>query len=108
MLGTGAVMSGLRRLKSDGFFIDDAVSLDSLKSGGLTALKLMPLDAHLEWMPRADIVYELSAAFKMGQNVSYNSENMDSGALTRVYSDGIFLGIGLFSGSTIKPKKVLS
>ena len=98
LLGCGAVMSGLIRLKSDGFSIEDAVSLDSLEGEGCPAPAttaagplaappvdmdgsptttaagppaLLPMDAPLSWMPRAELSSEGAVAFARGQKAEY-------------------------------------
>ncbi|MCL2110937.1 MAG: tRNA pseudouridine(55) synthase TruB [Clostridiales bacterium] len=131
LLGCGAVMSGLRRLKSDGFSIDMAVALDSLRGDDVPMPELLPMDGALGWMERADLDEAGARAFAMGQavagsrscdpsngsvaghadgsdNRAYGGENCaGSGIIMRVYGPLCFLGIGSVQNNIIKPMKVV-
>ncbi|MCL1895827.1 MAG: tRNA pseudouridine(55) synthase TruB [Clostridiales bacterium] len=120
LLGCGAVMSGLRRLKSDGFSIDDAVALDGTGSEGARAKHLLPMDQALGWMRRIDLSESGSQSFTSGRLAAsaepFEAEADDDngcGRLVRVYGPGGFLGVGRISSgetrgsATVKPEKVL-
>ena len=89
-LGCGAVMSGLRRIKSDGFCIEDAVQLDQIdqiehidqleqlnqskktnhiEKCGTSKVRLFSVDAPLEWMPRIDLPTQTANRFIVGQKI---------------------------------------
>jgi len=118
LLGCGAVMSGLIRLKSDGFGIDDAIPLDSIRDEG-TSLVLAPLDTPVQWLPRVDLPVEKTRKFCQGQVITtFASETgafeagyqsgLDHGALVRVYTGGAFVGIGRISeNALLTPEKVI-
>ena len=136
ILGCGAVMSGLIRLKSDGFSIENAISLDSLRDEKAPFPELLEPDAPLGWMPRCDLDVGPARKFCLGQTVDMpqriyqpqehirtdagsiqedaGSIREDAGSaretqLVRVYSDDSFLGIGNVVESTgLKPQKVIA
>jgi len=102
-LGCGAVMSGLRRLKSDGFSIDLAVSLEEIVSGEMPSL--MPLDTPLGWMQREETCSEKAKSFAQGKMIETKTEGI---GLVRVYCAGALIGIGKYTDDCkIKPEKVL-
>ena len=104
ILGCGAVMSSLRRLKSDGFSIDSAVSLDMVESSG--TLSLLPADAPLGFLPRLKIDEETARAFAQGKTIETHTDDT-AGMIVRVYCNDSFIGIGKRKGSnTVKPEKV--
>jgi len=134
ILGCGAVMSGLKRLKSDGFTIDMAVSLDTATDS--VDLPLLPIDAPLGRLPRVEADKEAAVAFSHGRpiadntgdhtevstgdntevstgvstgdNTEVNTAVTTGGETVRVYSAGSFIGIGKRTGdSKIHPEKVL-
>jgi len=102
LLGCGAAMSGLRRLKSDGFSIERAVSPDAFKEEDL-----LPVDEPLYWLARADADEKDAAAFAQGRAFMARVD-IPSGSIVRVYSRDVFIGIGkMTDGAGIKPVKVL-
>ena len=130
LLGCGAVMSGLRRLSSDGFSIGDAVPLDDLRGEGAPMPPLLPMDGPLAWMRRVDLSESGSRAFAQGRTVAEEDRNPGRGeatpeeashpgrgeatrGLVRVYGPGGFLGVGSAPEGApsridaIKPVKVL-
>jgi tRNA pseudouridine55 synthase len=116
LLGCGAVMSGLTRLKSDGFSIEDATPLDLLRGDEAAMPPLLPADAPLSWMGRVDLDEEGAAAFAQGQEVLSAGYEQGIQPLplpfapepVRVYGPGSFLGIGTKrQNARVKPEKVL-
>ena len=122
LLGCGAVMSGLRRLSSDGFSAADAVPLDVLRSGEAPIPPLLPMDEPLGWMRRVDLTESGSLSFAQGRPVLYEAlyrglseaTEEETRHLVRVYGPGGFLGVGKVSpgetpqSAVIKPEKVLA
>ena len=112
-LSTGAVMSGLVRLKSDGFSIDTAIPLEALKDGDMPPL--LPMDSPLGWMERVEIGGGAAGGFAHGRPImaaEINSDKRVQGSLVRVYCGGSFAGIGKITAGVggdymIKPVKVL-
>jgi len=105
LLGCGAAMSGLKRLKSDGFSIDSAVSYEELNDGEMPPL--LPMDTPLGWISRVDIDGQAAESFAFGREIAvpYN----ECTGIVRVYNGEIFVGIGkITDGNKVKPEKVLS
>jgi len=111
LLGCGAVMSGLRRLKSDGFAIEDAVDFDLIRNEDVPLPPLLPLDMPLKWLTRVDLSTEAARMFIQGQKVGSEIYGFENGAMeifVRVYNNEVFLGIGYISeNEVLTPKKVL-
>jgi len=95
-------MSGLIRLKSDGFSIESAMQLED---GDL--LQLLPMDAPLSWMPRLDVNEAEAVCFAQGKTLHANKEGLPAG-IVRVYCGNRFLGVGKnLEKLGVKPEKVL-
>ena len=74
-LGCGGHLTELRRIESDGFKIDDAVTLEDIRNGGV---ELTPLDEALPHMKRIDIDRELAAEIRQGKQLrKFSLEKMD-------------------------------
>jgi tRNA pseudouridine55 synthase len=119
LLGCGAVMSGLVRLASDGFLIEDAVPISSLEdqTPEEIAARLLPLEDALRSLPRVDLDEENAAHFQNGRPAQTAEApghprklapaQAGGGNPIRVYAAETLLGIGLHNGDIIKPHKVL-
>jgi tRNA pseudouridine55 synthase len=116
LLGCGAVMSGLVRLSSDGFSIEDAVPLAALEDQEAEdiAARLLPPDGALTALPRADLDEENAVHFVNGRMAQAGAGDgaetgAEAGKALRVYgpAPADFLGIGIVSAEGIKPHKVL-
>jgi len=104
-LGCGAVLSGLIRLKSDGFCIDEAIKLEQLDELEISEANLISIDKPLEWMARTDLPPDTADRFSKGQNVEFSTP--DECHLLRVYNAGLFLGIGkIIENGQLKPEKI--
>jgi len=105
LLGCGAVMSGLKRLKSDSFTMGSSVSFEELRDGPIPSL--LPLDAPIAWMPRIDLDESEALSFTQGRIVELTDSGIPEDAL-RVYSKSGFIGIGRKNmNNELKPEKVL-
>ena len=108
-LGCGAVMSGLVRLASDGFAIENAVAISSLEDilrEDIEALLLSPEDA-LACMPRADLDEEATLDFVNGRRTKSMTIIQPDTKAVCVYGTTGFLGIGVPENGIIKPHKVI-
>ena len=104
-LGCGAVMSSLIRLKSDNFFIEQAISIDSISENTESFPALLPLDTPLGWMPKVELENEIARRFSLGQKIEFNGEKIGK---KRVYCKGSFIGIGVVSDNGIlSPRKII-
>ena len=105
LLGCGAVMSGLVRLKSESFLIESAISFETIQK--CEALSLLPVDIAIEWLPRVELGDEDARAFAQGRKVSLPEQGQDLGII-RVYNCEELLGIGITrENAWIKPEKVI-
>ena len=109
MLGCGAVMSGLVRLASDGFSIENATPISSLEdmAGEDVEALLMPPEAALTGMPRADLNEEAMLDFVNGRMAKSVSVIPPEANELCVFGPNSFLGIGLAKNGIIKPHKVI-
>ena len=106
LLGCGAVMSGLRRLKSDGFGIEQAVTLEEIEAG----VSLLPIDAGLGWMERVDVGAGDAQSFTQGKVLNKPKDpcEPEKPSPVRVYGPEGFIGIGSLDGKgALRPKKVI-
>ena len=110
LLGCGAAMSDLIRLKSDSFSIKSAISFESLQNEEIKAL--LPIDAPLFWLPYVVVDDKDARAFAQGRSIAYSAKEIAYTTI-RVYSSSGFIGIGRIyenaedAKQEIKPEKVL-
>jgi len=107
MLGTVATCSMIRRIKSNGFDIKDAVGLDFLENlynNGGVAKYLLPLDLGLDDISVAGL--ETKDA-KLFQNGGFVPGSFGEGTV-RVYSGADFIGIGNAENGVLKPKRIIN
>ncbi|GHU67029.1 tRNA pseudouridine(55) synthase TruB [Clostridia bacterium] len=121
LLGCGAAMSGLVRLASDGFTIEEAVPISALEDETTEKIaeRLRPMESALASLPRVDLDEDGAADF-------VNGRITDAAAQDRVpvpvscywaqdrvpvpvscYGPTGFLGIGMAKAGTIHPHKVI-
>lgn len=74
-LGCGGHLSELRRIESDGFTIDDAVTIEDIKNG---SVELAPLDHALSHMRRISVDRDTACDIKEGKQLrKHNLERLD-------------------------------
>ena len=104
-LGCGAVMNSLVRLKSDSFFIEQAISLENISDSIESFPALLPLDTPLGWMPKVELDNDMARRFSLGQKIEYQEQKSEK---KRVYCNGSFIGIGFVTDSgLLAPKKII-
>ena len=89
-LGTYGYINYLLRTKSSGFSIQNALSVEALRETPLEKA-LIPIDAPISHIPRADIKKKHLKKAKNGLSVPCEK---DLDELSRVYCDGDFIGLG--------------
>lgn len=93
-LGCGAVMTALRRTRSNGFCIENALTPEKAEALGEKAV--LPIDAVFECYPALKVTEAQSVRFSNGGDLL--TERIRGGAVVgnyRVFSpEGIFLGLG--------------
>jgi tRNA pseudouridine55 synthase len=121
MLGCGAAMSGLIRLSSGVFTIEDAYTVEELiaafSSGDSLDRVLTPMDVPLRDFPAVRLSAERGSAFSNGRRIRPSAYNFlaqraaGARALCRVYGDAgrrgfVFLGVGRFESNMLRAHKV--
>jgi tRNA pseudouridine55 synthase len=114
VFGTFAAMTELRRTMSDGFTLTGSVTADFLKTlpratpegGGVSALKLLPMDFAVRHMARVELSERGAALFCNGVKVGMTASS-SGGELRRVYMGDEFLGIAKYDGKVLKAEKVI-
>lgn len=108
-LGCGAHLTGLRRLATGGFLLEQAITLDKLEALNATDRdqRLLPVDALLKDLPQVELDDNSAHYFQQGQPI-WKSGSPDTTGLLRVYqSSGRFLGLGEMQDGRIAPKRLL-
>ncbi|MEL1133999.1 tRNA pseudouridine(55) synthase TruB [Desulfitobacterium sp. THU1] len=110
-LGCGAHMSGLVRLRSGPFQIEDSISLEAIQEcmEREDYSFLIPLPKVLE-LPRVSLPPQRAAAFRNGLSTAKNQVEEKTqgveGMEVQVFSEGNFLGIGIWREQQLCPHKV--
>lgn len=94
MLGCGAHLAALRRTRSGGFSIEDAVTLDQLQvdSAEARGARLLPVERLLAGLPRVDLPAALAERFARGQALRLN--DAPAGQCSVYGQQGRLLGLG--------------
>lgn len=119
MLGCGAHLAALRRVRSGSFTLADALTLEQLEQAaraGALAQHLLPADRAVQDMPRCDLDDEAARRLQMGQfvkaapQVAGDGERaVGPGMQCRVYDgQGRFVALGIYDAERglLKPAKV--
>ncbi|MDR2295543.1 MAG: tRNA pseudouridine(55) synthase TruB [Clostridiales Family XIII bacterium] len=121
MLGCGAAMSGLIRMRSGVFKLEDAHTVEELaaafSSEDLPEHILTPMDEPLRELPAVWLSAEPAGLFSNGMRIEPSSYNVAMRRLAaprdfcRVYGDAgrrglVFLGVGKFQNDTLCPARV--
>ena len=108
ILAAIATTSMIRRTRTNGVGIKDAVTLDILENnrynGNELAKYLLAPDFGLDDIPVAKIGKNEAALFENGGFVSCDLP----GGLCRVYAGNRFVGMGIIDGGVLKPKRILN
>ncbi len=103
VLGVGAHLSALRRTRSVGATLAQAVKLDELTPEVL-ASRLVAPSAILDGWPRAAVSIAEAADLRLGRSIRAQSQAWDSGARIRLIDDlGDLVALGRIEGRTIQP-----
>lgn len=112
IIGCGAHIIALRRLKAGAFTLADSQSLEELEAakqaGGFTAIDamLMPMDKAIDTLPAVHLPAYTAQFLKQGQAVQVNKPPADR--LLRLYEDEEFIGIGVIDDDgKVAPKRLI-
>lgn len=100
-LGSGAVMTSLRRIESNGFNVDDSISLDKFRTLcniGEIEKNIITIDNLFKDLTKVDVTFAQSIRFKNGGGLSLFRldvpDNANEGMKFRVYYEDKFIGLG--------------
>jgi len=112
IIGCGAHIIALRRLKAGAFTLADSQSLEELEAAkqadGFTAIDamLMPMDKAIDTLPAVHLPAYTAQFLKQGQAVQVNKPPADG--LLRLYEDEEFIGIGIIDDDgKVAPKRLI-
>ncbi|MBQ7128147.1 MAG: tRNA pseudouridine(55) synthase TruB [Alphaproteobacteria bacterium] len=107
MCGCVATVDMIRRTQTNGFTIKNAVKLDFLENlvnnGGDFKKYLEPIDSGLGDIPVVNLDGTAATLYKNGGFVATGGAN----GLRRVYSDDVFIGIGMVADGILHPKRTI-
>jgi tRNA pseudouridine55 synthase len=110
MCGTVAAVDMIRRVRTNGLDIKNAVRLDFLENlfnnGGNMGGCLLPVDFGLGDIPVLNLDDKDVGLYKHGGFVK--AEKQDDPGLVRVFSNKRFIGIGSVADGLLKPKRNLN
>ena len=101
-LGTGAVMSRLRRMAIGSFTVEGSLPAHSIESAGVVAKNLQPLMVAVEQMPKVQLSAEQQAAIRYGQLIDLGPDEV-RGELTAVSGDRLLAVLSRTSDSRFRP-----
>lgn len=112
IIGCGAHIIALRRLKAGAFTLADSQSLEELEAAkqadGFSAIDamLMPMDKAIDTLPAVHLPAYTAQFLKQGQAVQVNKPPADG--LLRLYEDEEFIGIGVIDDDgKVAPKRLI-
>ena len=107
MCDTLATVDMIRRTQTNGFTIKNAVKLDFLENlvnnGGDFKKYLEPIDSGLGDIPVVNLDGTAANFYKNGGFVA----TAGASGLRRVYSDDVFIGIGMVADGVLRPKRTI-
>lgn len=107
MLGCGAYMNRLERVKGSGFSVEDCISLDEFLEKDICET-VIPADEAVKSYPAVNVSENQAKRFKNGNELDLKRVKIKENSLYyRVYCDGEFLGLGEIKDDSLKPKVVL-
>lgn len=107
-LGCGAHLTALRRTRTAGFSLADALTLEALEALPEPARALRPVDSLLAELPGQTLGEALAARFTLGQTVP-DEDGRHTGSRVRVHGpDGAFLGTAQCTGRWVKPERLMA
>lgn len=100
LLGCGAHLGSLRRIRSGEFSVADAIQLDQI-----TAEALVPMEKLLESWPRLDVTGDDEQRVRHGNQIECDAE----GQFARIFNKrGEFLAVAAIENGWVRPRLVLT
>ncbi|MCE3232159.1 MAG: truB [Rickettsiaceae bacterium] len=110
-LGTKAHVTRLIRTKVGKFTINNAILLENFEDKVYKADSLgllLPVETVLDDIPVLTFNLEETKAIKQGRVVDYSAQNLDSGSIVMIKSDGKLIALGEVCDGFIKPARVFN
>ncbi|UYG03517.1 tRNA pseudouridine(55) synthase TruB [Halomonas sp. LR3S48] len=111
-LGCGAHITALRRLATGPFDSEGMLALDALEAlpgQSEREAALLPVDVLVAHLPRLDVNEAARQRLMHGQAAGVEPTALAPGATARLYSDEVFIGLGVVKGpQEVAPKRLLS
>jgi tRNA pseudouridine55 synthase len=104
VLGCGAHLAGLRRTACGGFRVEDAATLEALADPAARARRLLPLEALLEGLPRAELGAADEARLRQGRTLQISG--LQPGLCAVVRADGTVIGLGAATQADLRPLRL--
>lgn len=112
VLGGGAHISTLRRLKTGPFTAQKMLTLEALEALPDQAereARLLPVDALVDHLPRLEVDEDASRRIGLGQSARIDTGELARGETARLYRDEAFMGLGTVTEpQEVAPKRLLS
>jgi tRNA pseudouridine55 synthase len=103
-LHTGGTLAALQRTVSSGFDLANSITIDALEAQLQTFQPMSP-DAPLQYLSQISLLEEDALKWRQGRRIP-EQINESSSQYLRVYTDGLFLGIGEFKDDLLIPTMV--
>lgn len=108
-LGTVGHIDQLRRLNIKCFHDQSMFSFNQIMKAKSINQFLLPIDIPLKHLAKKDFSESESSMFINGLSIQTNQRSNNESDYIRIYNDeSVFLGLGLYSNGSIKPKIVFS
>ena len=111
MLGCGAHLIALRRLRTGLFGIEEAVSLSKIEGLGIAERDalLRPIDALIGHLPRVDVDATQAERLRLGQRLAMHSLGLSTEGLYRIYDEESALtGLVQAIDGAIRPERIVA
>jgi tRNA pseudouridine55 synthase len=112
LCGTVATVDMIRRVKTNGLDIKNAIGLDFLENlfnNGLGFKEyLKPVDFGLGDIPVQNLDENDAKLFQNGGFIAISDQESGTGVLRRIYHSDKFIGIGFLENGLLKPKRVIN
>ena len=106
--GSGAHLTALRRTRTAGFDLDQALTLEQLEAMSNPAEALLVADSLLADLPRHVLDAELARRFSLGQTVPGVGVPTNQGRLRLYAPDEQFLGIARLDEGWLRPDRLMA
>ena len=110
-LGCGAHLSALRRERTGGFGLDEAITLDAIEAVPfeIRDALLLPVDTLIRDLPRIDCGASDAARLRLGQRLAMHSLAVTEEGLYRVYDDaGALTGLVQAISGALRPERLVA